>query len=252
MMARRGAGAGTAVSFFRSLRVSISATRMSPGCYLRVPDGPGPAGLGEDGAGLQAERDSGGVPGHRPRALRAHLVGGERGKRLKVGQPGGAPAQFLPDRGALLPPVGGFQAGAQRGQLPAQAPASALTLAANSTRNSARRSRGRRPCSSVTLSGSPASGASSLIRPPRVVGGPFRLEPRLLPQIRGAGRGSGAGGFPFQVFEGLGQRDLLLDQRQTRPGTPRIVAGRRACGVFPRRCARSPGGRRPVPPTRPS
>jgi hypothetical protein len=34
-----------------------------------VPDGPGSAGLAENGAGPQAERDAGGMPGYRPRTL---------------------------------------------------------------------------------------------------------------------------------------------------------------------------------------
>lgn len=91
-----------------------------PDCYLRVPDGPGPAGLAENGAGFQAEGDTGAVPGHGPGALGAHVGGGERGERVEVGQAGGAPAQLIADRGAFLPAPGGLQGGAQRRELLAQ------------------------------------------------------------------------------------------------------------------------------------
>ena len=54
----------------------------------------------------------------------------------------------------------------------------------------------------------------------------------------GSGR---AASFPcaqhWQILKGLGERDLLLDQRETRPGPPWIKAGRltfRSCFVVAR------------------
>jgi len=58
---------------------------------------------------------------------------------------------------------------------------------------------------------------------PGADGGPFRPGPRLFPRVRGTGRQARAGGCLVQVPECLRQRDLLLDQRQASPCTPRVI-----------------------------
>jgi hypothetical protein len=141
------------------------------------------------------------------------FVGGERGQRLKVSQAGGALAQLITDRGALLLAPGGLQGGAQRRELLAQGGGFSADPVGERDQEFLPAIMGEPSALVGDRLGVRHYGGELADPAPGVGGRPFRLRPGRFPQVRDAGRQGGAGGRLPQGRKGLGQRDLLLDQR---------------------------------------
>jgi hypothetical protein len=165
------------------------------------------------------------VPGHRPGALRAHLVGSKRGEPLQVGQPDGAPAQLLADRSALLPSPQTLQLGAQRGQLLAQRGGFRVDFGGELGYEFAA-ALAREPAVLVGYGLGVPDKRGELADPvPCACSGPFRLGAPLFPLVPGPGFRGRAGVCFFQVIT-VALRTAVVREGQQRPGN-----GTRRCSA---------------------
>jgi len=174
----REAGTATGSSVLRSFRISIWATRTAPAATFAFQTGQDRQGSArmapvsrQNVTPVACQATGQGHSEH----ISAAVSGGER---LEVDEPGGALAQLPADRGALLPPLGGPQVGAQRGQLLAQGGGFGVDVGGELDQESLA-AVAREP--TLLLGdrvGVPDQGGQLADRAPRISGGPFRPQPR--------------------------------------------------------------------------